>query len=365
MIKYGLNEFKNSKDNTTQVIINDGLLREVGVPKGDVNDKFTKIYILDAVGNKVEVEFADALNQSIANMDDAFKNEFLNNIFGSITIKPSEISAISPCYTMDSGKQEFILHGNNMNVTETDELKLILFDPVDNSEIISDNWYVIDAFNIKAIFDIPETKKGSTLKPVFKTGNVMSKSSAELNVFDGVFEPLVFKYQYKTGETTDFKAIGKKVTLKPLYENDVMGDAVEILTSEIPNTDFIITMDLGFSTKDGINQNYISYNKTGVGICTVDNIIDGVSKMDDIFFEIVNFKPSFSTDSVKNIKSIKFIKKGNSLYKIMITDKNIHTTQKILITNQPIRLAFTSQKLDALCQIKELNFNNINIYVKQ
>lgn len=366
MKRFGENEFLNNNDSSVSVSINDGVLREFGVPNGELSEGFKYLYVFDSTGQKIKIPFDNAMIEAFSLMDDKQTEIYRNKLFCDINIIPSEITGITPWIIPDSQKcqdVEFLIYGRNMNVNETTSTKLFLKDENTNVFIESKSWHPINNYSVCATFNIPKKTKSKCLRPVFVVDGIELKSIAEVSIKTELsFENVDIFFIADALNLDEVVFDNSNIEIKPLYRNDIGSDCISVMSKKLDkDRDFIVDVDLSLDQKDGgLTQNY-DFTRSGIGLSMFD-ACNGNSWLDSVNLDVSTQKPHFGTFFIKdNVRHVKFIKQGNSIVKMLYTDYGVSTTKMILTPVHDMRIVAKCQRLDVEGTIKSLKFSNIRV----
>ncbi|WIC41454.1 hypothetical protein MA9V1_190 [Chryseobacterium phage MA9V-1] len=363
-IKYGLNQFKNTADNSTEVVIDNGLLYEIGIPIGEVNEATNNIYVTDASGKKIRVPIHDAIIQSIQLMSDDVKSQFKSSVFGEIDLLPASISGAMPFMltSADFGKSiDVIIYGKNMNMHDTANTKVALVDKNSGAEIVATTWNTLNVNQMQATFKIPAKCKATAFLVAVTYGDIAAQSTAEIIVNTSVtFEPVELNFT-KFGEEYCIATTPKSITFSPLFNNNIGADSVSVTSEAIDCTkNFVLSADLAINTKSGASLNAIDLTRSGFGLGFAGQ--PGEVRFDGVNMDLRDFKPRFNTFLTKEpIKHVKFIKQGNSIYKLLYSDNSVYTFKTILSIDDDIAICASMQRLDDSGSIINVSYNNITL----
>lgn len=363
-VKYGLNHFKNEKDESISVIIDDGKLREIGIQPGKVNEFINLMYVYDAMGRKNSVPLHEAIIQSISLMSDDMKETFKNNIFGDVDVLPSTITGVVPFILTSeelSVPTDFIIYGKNMCISDTNKTKVSLIDRETGREFPALSWNSINNTQIQATFKIPKTCSGKTLYVSFKLDGVEVESTAEVIVNkDIVYTPFDLEFSY-FGDADRIETSATEIKFKPLVSPESISiECDSVVSNDIPDGNFILSADLRINSISGPAINAVDLTRSGFGLGVSGGT--GEIRFDSVNLDIRDFKPQFNTFHVKdNINHVKFIKHGKTLLKLLYTDNRIYSYKSIITDSEKLTVCASMQNIDENGIIKSITYSNIKL----
>lgn len=364
-VKYGLNTFKNNADESTSVIIDNGKLRELGVPPGNVNEFINNIYIIDTMGRKQIVPITDAIIQTVSIMSDDDKENLRKSVLGDIEILPSTVTGIVP-YILNNDDlgtlTEFIIYGKNMCINDTSKTSISLIDKDTSQTYNAVGWNPINKNQIQASFKIPKTCTSKILFLSVKVGDIEVQSTAEIIINKYVsYEPQPLEFTTFGDESKVDLTTSGKIIFSPLFNENIGADCISVTSNDIDiNKNFILTADLSINTISGGSLNSFDLTRSGFGLGYAGEA--GEIRFDDVNMDLVDFKPRFNTFHTKdNIKHVKFIKHSKMLYKILYSDDCVYTYKTILTDSDNLAVCASMQRLDENGNIQSVTYSNIKL----